>query len=98
MGLGHADDAIAGAAQGGVYADDDLPARKPGTQAASLDRLRHAPGAAETRLEFLVLAGSDRHRRGVRTWLSRLKSKHNHQNKSKAFSILYHFYFVIALF
>jgi CheY-like chemotaxis protein len=61
MRPGHFDHAKTGAAQGRVYADNNLRPRRPGAKAALKNGLREAPGTAQARFELLELAGCDGH-------------------------------------
>jgi hypothetical protein len=61
MGPGHFDHAKAGAAQGRIYANNNLRPGGPGTKAALKNGLGGGLGTAQARLELLELAGRDGH-------------------------------------
>jgi hypothetical protein len=61
MGPGHFDYAVAGAAQGRIYANNNLPAGRRRAEAALKNGLGGASGAAQARLELFKLTGCDGH-------------------------------------
>jgi hypothetical protein len=61
MGPGHFDHAVAGAAQGRIYANNNLRPGRRRAEAALKNGLGGAPGAAQARLELFKLAGCDGH-------------------------------------
>jgi hypothetical protein len=61
MRPGRLDDAKAGAAQGRIYANNNLRPGRRAAKAALKNGLRDALGTAQARFELLELPGCDRH-------------------------------------
>jgi hypothetical protein len=94
MRPGQLDDAVAGAAQGRIYANYYLRSGPRRAKAALKNGLRDALGTAQARLELLVLPGRDGHGgrcRGIQFLLFRPELKTKSSPLANPFHFILHF-------